>query len=41
MKFADAKLGNALTESLGQEGFHHHLGITISRKPEDIKQQQK
>jgi type I restriction enzyme, R subunit len=36
MKFTEEKLENAFTELLGQEGFPHHLGITISRKPEEV-----
>jgi type I restriction enzyme R subunit len=38
MKFTEEKLEKAFTELLGQEGFSHHLGITIARKPDDIKQ---
>ena len=36
MKFTEEKLEKAFTELLGQEGFSHHLGITITRKPEDV-----
>ncbi len=36
MKFTEEKLEKAFTELLGQEGFPHYLGITISRKPEDV-----
>lgn len=36
MKFSEEKLEKAFTELLGQEGFSHHLGITISRKPEEV-----
>jgi type I restriction enzyme R subunit len=36
MKFTEEKLERAFTELLGQEGFPHHLGITISRMPEDV-----
>jgi type I restriction enzyme R subunit len=36
MKFTEEKLERAFTELLGQEGFPHHLGITISRKPDDV-----
>ena len=36
MKFTEEKLEKAFTELLGQEGFPHHLGITITRKPEDV-----
>jgi type I restriction enzyme R subunit len=30
------KIRKAFTELLGQEGFPHHLGITITRKPEEV-----
>jgi type I restriction enzyme R subunit len=36
MKFTEAQLEKAFAELLGQEGFPHHLGITISRKPEEV-----
>ena len=36
MKFTEAQLEKACIELLGQEGFPHHLGITITRKPEDV-----
>ena len=36
MKFTEEKLERAFIELLGQEGFPHHLGITITRKPEDV-----
>ena len=36
MKFTEEKLEKVFTELLGQEGFPHHLGITIIRKPEDV-----
>lgn len=36
MKFTEGKLETAFTELLGQEGFPHHLGITITRKPEEV-----
>lgn len=36
MKFTEEKLEKAFTDLLGQEGFPHHLGITISRKPEEV-----
>lgn len=32
MKFTEEKLEQTFAELLGQEGFPHHLGITISRK---------
>jgi len=36
MKFTEEKLEKTFTELLGQEGFPHHLGITIYRKPEEV-----
>lgn len=36
MKFTEEKLEIAFAELLGQEGFPHHLGITITRKPEEV-----
>ncbi|HNQ67970.1 MAG TPA: hypothetical protein PKN32_06310 [Bacteroidales bacterium] len=36
MRFTEEKLERAFTELLGQEGFSHHLGITIARKPEEV-----
>lgn len=36
MKFTEEKLERAFTELLGQEGFAHHLGITIARKPDEV-----
>lgn len=36
MKFTEEKLEKAFTDLLGQEGFPHHLGITIIRKPEEV-----
>ena len=36
MKFTEEKLEAAFTELLGQEGFPHHLGISIARKPEEV-----
>ncbi|QQS67547.1 MAG: type I restriction endonuclease subunit R [Chlorobiota bacterium] len=36
MKFTEASLEKAFTELLGQEGFPHHLGITITRKPDEV-----
>lgn len=36
MKFTEEKLENAFIELLGQEGFPHHLGITIARKPDEV-----
>jgi len=36
MKFTEEKLEKAFTELLGQEGFPHHLGITIVHKPDEV-----
>jgi type I restriction enzyme, R subunit len=36
MKFTEEKLERAFTELLGQEGFSHHLGISIARKPDEV-----
>ncbi|MBK6340394.1 MAG: type I restriction endonuclease subunit R [Bacteroidetes bacterium] len=36
MKFTEEKLERAFTELLGHEGFPHYLGITITRKPEEV-----
>jgi type I restriction enzyme, R subunit len=36
MRFTEEKLERAFTELLGQEGFPHHLGITIVRKPDEV-----
>ena len=36
MKFTEEKLEKAFTELLGQEGFPHYSGITITRKPEEV-----
>ncbi len=36
MKFTEEKLERAFTELLGQEGFPHYLGITITRKPDEV-----
>ncbi len=36
MKFTEEKLEKAFTELLGQEGFPHHLGVTITRKPDEV-----
>jgi type I restriction enzyme R subunit len=36
MKFTEEKLEKAFAELLGQEGFPHHLGITITRKPDEV-----
>ncbi len=36
MKFTEEKLEKAFTELLGQEGFPHHVGISITRKPDEV-----
>lgn len=36
MKFTEEKLEKAFTELLEQEGYPHHLGSSINRKPEDV-----
>ncbi len=36
MKFTEEKLERAFTELLAQEGFPHHFGNTINRKPDDV-----
>jgi type I restriction enzyme, R subunit len=36
MKFTEASLEKAFTELLGQEGFPHHLGNTITRNPDEV-----
>ncbi|MDP2238384.1 MAG: HsdR family type I site-specific deoxyribonuclease [Bacteroidales bacterium] len=36
MKFTEEKLEKAFTELLEQEGFPHHLGITIARKSDEV-----
>ena len=36
MKFTEEKLEKAFIELLGQEGFSHHLGTTIARKPDEV-----
>ena len=36
MKFTEAKLEQAFTELLAQEGYPHHLGATIARGPEEV-----
>ncbi len=36
MKFTEAQLEKAFTELLGQEGFPHQLGVTITRKPDEV-----
>lgn len=36
MKFTEEKLEKAFIELLGQEGFPHHLGISLSRKSDEV-----
>lgn len=36
MKFTEEKLEKAFIELLVQEGFPHHLGVQISRKPDEV-----
>jgi type I restriction enzyme R subunit len=36
MKFTEEKLERAFTELRGQEGFPHHIGISIARKPDEV-----
>lgn len=36
MKFTEEKLERAFTELLEQEGYPHHLGAGISRRPEEV-----
>lgn len=36
MNFTEAKLEKVFSELLEQEGFPHHLGISINRNPEDV-----
>jgi len=36
MKFTEEKLEKAFTELLGQEGFTHHVGISLIRMPEEV-----
>lgn len=36
MKFTEEKLEKTFAELLGVEGFPHHLGITIARKPDEV-----
>jgi type I restriction enzyme R subunit len=36
MKLTEDKLEKAFTELLGQERFPYHLGITITRKPDEV-----
>jgi type I restriction enzyme R subunit len=34
--FTEARLEQSFIELLGQEGFPHHLGITLTRKPDEV-----
>jgi len=36
MKFTEEKLERAFADLLGLEGFTHHLGFTIARKPDEV-----
>lgn len=36
MNFTEAKLEQAFTELLGNEGFPHHLGIIIKRPADEV-----
>jgi type I restriction enzyme R subunit len=36
MKFTEEKLEKAFTGLMGQEGFPHHLGATLIRKPDEV-----
>ena len=36
MKFTEAKLEHSFTELLAVEGYSHHLGIDLIRKPEEV-----
>jgi type I restriction enzyme R subunit len=36
MKFTEEKLEKAFTELVGQEGFSHHLGITMTHKADEV-----
>ena len=36
LRFTEEKLERAFIELLGQEGFPHHLGITIARRPDEV-----
>jgi type I restriction enzyme, R subunit len=36
MKFTEEKLEKAFIELLGKEKYPHHLGITITHKPEEV-----
>ena len=36
MKFTEEKLEFSFIELLKQEGFSHHLGISITRKPDEV-----
>jgi type I restriction enzyme R subunit len=36
MKFTEERLENAFAELLNQEGYRHHLGVTISRQQDEV-----
>lgn len=36
MKFTEEKLEKAFAELLGKEGFPHHVGMSIARKPDEV-----
>ena len=36
MKFTEEKLEHSFTELLGQEGYPHHIGITLNRKVDEV-----
>jgi type I restriction enzyme R subunit len=36
MKFTEEKLEKAFTELLGNEGYPHHIGISVCRKPDEV-----
>lgn len=36
MKFTEGKLEKAFAELLAKEGYPHHLGVTISRQPDEV-----
>ena len=36
MKFTEEKLEQAFIELLGNEGYPHHSGVTIARKPDEV-----
>ena len=36
MKFTEEKLEHSFTDLLGQEGYPHHIGITLNRKVDEV-----